>query len=52
MKEELKKLIIQAHDAGAVAACWVRGLNISNKEYYKSESDLKLALEQFLEKYK
>ncbi len=52
MEEELKNIIQQAHDAGAVTACWIRGIDISNEQYYKSEERLKLAIKQFIEKYK
>lgn len=51
MKEELEKLIKQAHDAGHLAACWDDGGWPSNEQYNKSEEDLKAATQQFLEKY-
>jgi hypothetical protein len=49
MEEELKKLIEQAHEAGCVYACWADGGDYSNEQYHKSEDDLRLAVEQFLQ---
>lgn len=49
--EEVKRLVQQAHKAGHLAACWEDGGWPSNDDYYKSEEDLTVAMEKFLEKY-
>jgi hypothetical protein len=51
MKEELKKLIDQAYEAGYLHACWCDGANVSNEEREESEEDLRTAVDQFLEKH-
>jgi hypothetical protein len=51
LKEEFEKLIKQAYDAGHLAACWEDGGWPSNDNYNKSEDDLSLAVQHFLEKY-
>lgn len=49
--EELKQLVQQAYAAGHLAACWEDGGWPSNEQYNKSEEDLNVAVEKFLEKY-
>lgn len=52
MKDELKALIKQAHEAGYLEACWQDGaMFVSNEQYEKSEIDLSAAVEEFLKKF-
>jgi peptidase E len=50
-KEDFEKLIKQAYDAGYLYAAWSDGAHVSNENYNKSEDDLSLAVQHFLEKY-
>lgn len=51
MKEEFKKLIEQAYQAGYLYAAWSDGAHVTNEQYNKSEEDLRLAVEQFLKEH-